>query len=77
MLAVGCRGCCHRAVSRPHDLKDAAGNGYPDGDEDRAAEQLAPLADLGAEPVPSPGPARDKVTLAFAASVVMLVTGHP
>jgi hypothetical protein len=32
---------------------------------------------LGAEPVPSPGPARDKVTLTFAASVVMLVTGHP
>jgi hypothetical protein len=60
-----------------HDLKDAAGNGYPDGDEDQAADQLAPLAGLGAEPVPSPGPARDKVTLSFAASVVMLVTGHP
>jgi hypothetical protein len=39
--------------------------------------QLAPLADLGAEPVPSPGLARDEVTLSFAASVVMLVTGHP
>jgi hypothetical protein len=61
----------------PHDLKDAAGNGYPDGDEDQAADQLAPLADLGAEPVPSSGPARDKVRLTFAASVVVLVTGHP
>jgi hypothetical protein len=39
-----------------HDLKDAAGNGYPDGDEDQAADQLVPLADLGAGPVPSPGP---------------------
>jgi hypothetical protein len=60
-----------------HDLKDAAGNGYPDGDEDQAADRLAPLADLGAEPVPISGLARDKVRLTFAASVVMLVTGHP
>jgi hypothetical protein len=60
-----------------HDLKDAAGNGYPDGDEDQAAGQLAPLAGLGAEPVPSSGPAREKVGLTFAASVVMLVRGHP
>jgi hypothetical protein len=60
-----------------HDLKDAAGNSYPDGDEDQAAGQLAPLADLGAEPVPSPGLARGEVTLSFAASVVMLVTRHP
>ena len=42
-------------------LKDAAGNGYPDGDEDQAADQLAPLAGLGAEPVPEfqPGQGQD------------------
>lgn len=32
-------------------LEDAAGNGYADGDEDQAAEEFAPLAGLGAEPV--------------------------
>jgi hypothetical protein len=44
-------------------FKDAAGNGDVGGDEDQAAEQVTPLADLGAEPVYEPQPDQDRVTL--------------
>ena len=37
--------------------------GYPDGDQDQAADQLALFADLGASRLPSSSPVRDKVTL--------------
>jgi hypothetical protein len=48
---------------RARVLQDATGDGYPDGDEDQATDQLAALAGLGAEPVPQLSPTRDKVTL--------------